>query len=118
MNAIVNTLANATSIVLVSRHPGAIEWLSTRYEAKPEQQVSRTGHLTDKDLAAAPVGTAFLGIFPIGLALKIKEHGHVPVLLELEFIPAEWRGIDLTVEQMAQCGPTLSLYRIELVARW
>ena len=92
----------------ISRHAGAKEWI----ESKGFNIDNFIAHATPEFFAALQVGDAVIGILPVALAAKVCEAGATYYDLALPNLPAEWRGLELTPDQMNQAGATLSRYNI------
>ena len=92
------------SVWLVSRHPGALEWLSQR------------GVLVDCIIPHIHVeqvcaGDLVIGTLPVHLAAEVCQRGGSYFHLALS-VPQEWRGRELTLAQMEQCGAELLPFTI------
>ncbi len=91
----------------VTRHAGAVEWAARQGVA-----VDRTvAHL---DLAEVRRGDVVIGTLPVHLAAEVCESGARYLHLVLD-LPPEQRGLELTAEEMARCGPRLVEYRVERI---
>ena len=93
----------------VSRHPGAVQWAR-------EHGVRVDAQLAHLDIADVQAGDVVIGSLPVNLAAELirKKARYLHVSLDL---PPEWRGLELTVEQMRQCNARLEEYRVTLVER-
>lgn len=89
---------------LISRHPGALEWLREQ-GIEPDHIVL---HLEGQ--AIAP-GDLVIGTLPLHLACWVCEQGAWYWHLSLD-IPAEWRGQELTPQQMAACDARLEAFTV------
>ncbi|KLV01453.1 CRISPR-associated protein [Photobacterium aquae] len=88
---------------LVTRHPGAKEWL---------QQQGITGTMIDHlDIDCVKPGDTVIGTLPINLAFRVCQLGAIYQHLSLE-IPRHLRGVELTSREMEQCGISLERYRV------
>ena len=89
-------------IVIVSRHQGLVDWLAQR---------GITGkvvaHATPDDVRGKDV----IGNLPLHLAAMAKS----VTVVDMPTLPADWRGQDLSPDQMDQAGATLSRYVIRKV---
>ncbi|MDY7017976.1 MAG: CRISPR-associated protein Csx16 [Nitrospirota bacterium] len=86
----------------VTRHPGAREWAETN-----GVQVDRlVEHL---DVRTIQPGDIVIGSLPVNLAWQVCARGGRYFHLSLE-IPQEWRGKELTKEQMDAFGATIEEY--------
>ncbi|MBL3529551.1 MAG: CRISPR-associated protein Csx16 [gamma proteobacterium endosymbiont of Lamellibrachia anaximandri] len=88
----------------VTRHPGAVEW-AKRQGLEVDKQ---TAHLDTAEIGA---GDQVIGSLPVHLAAEVCASGARYLHLQIE-LPAELRGIELTAEQMEQCGAELKPYRV------
>jgi CRISPR-associated protein Csx16 len=93
----------------ITRHPGAREW--AREEGIAIDRL--VDHLDPEDVQP---GDTVLGTLPVNLAAKICAKGAKYFHLSLD-LPAEWRGRELTAEDMRRFGAALAEYRVEPVAR-
>lgn len=92
---------------LVSRHPGAAEFLR------------HTGQLFDRvvphlDVALLRPGDTVIGTLPLHLAAAVCACGARFFHLALD-VPAELRGKELDAQQLAACGARIQEFRIERV---
>ena len=92
----------------ISRHPGACEWMKD--QSIPIDQV--VAHLDPADVNS---GDTVYGSLPINLAVQICERGARYVHLSLE-IPFEWRGLELSAQQLTTIGARFEEFRIIRVA--
>lgn len=86
----------------VSRHPGAIEWLS-------EQNFQVDEIVPHLDVARITAGDRVIGSLPVNLAAKVCEQRAEYWHLSLE-LPATFRGKELTSEQMHIFGARVERY--------
>lgn len=96
------------SIFFVSRHTGALEW-AAQNNIHAEQIINAI-HL---DLALVQPGDTVIGTLPVHLVAEVCRNGASYQHLVLD-IPSEWRGQELTSEQMNQCHARLEEYRAVL----
>lgn len=88
----------------VSRHPGAVEWAKAYGLA-----IDRwTGHL---DAAQVASGDTVIGTLPVNLAAAVCDRGARYLHLSLE-VPAQWRGKELTAEDLRVNCAKLKEFRI------
>lgn len=93
----------------VSRHPGAIEW-ARRQGLAIERWVA---HL---DPAGVGAGDTVIGTLPVNLAAEICKRGVRYLHLSLE-VPAEWRGRELSADDLLMLAAHIEPYRIESMTR-
>ena len=58
-------------------------------------------------------GDTVIGILPVALAAKVCAAGATYYDLALPNLPAEWRGLELTPDQMNQAGAELNMYQVK-----
>ncbi len=89
-------------IVIVSRHQGLVEWLRRK---GIEGEV--IAHATEDDVRGKDV----IGNLPLHLASVAKS----VTVVDMPALPADWRGKDITPDQMDQAGATLTRYVVQKV---
>ncbi len=94
-------------IYFVSRHPGAVEWARRR-----GLDVDRLE--THFDPAMVRQGDTVIGTLPVHLVADVCEHGGRYLHLSID-LPLEWRGRELSVEDMESCNARLEEYRVQRV---
>ena len=94
----------------ISRHPGAVEWAG-KQQLSVDQQIP---HLDEKILRP---GDLVIGCLPIHMVESINRKGVRYGHLSLD-IPAQWRGKELTLEQMYSCNPRLEWYEVRKNGLW
>jgi len=94
------------AVWLVSRHAGALEWLRRR---GVRGQVVR--HLDPRRVRA---GDVVVGVLPVALAAQVCARGGRFIALEVE-VPEEWRGRELSAEELERLGARLVEYRVRCV---
>ncbi len=92
----------------VSRHPGAIAW------AKRERLVIDrwVEHL---DPALTEAGDIVIGTLPVNLAAEVCNRGARYLHLSLK-IPAQWRGKELSMDDLQQIAAHIAPYHIQQMA--
>jgi CRISPR-associated protein Csx16 len=101
-------IENTGAVWLVSRHPGAIEWVKS-------QESSIDHEVTHLSVEAYPKsGDIVIGSLPVHVIAKLNEQGirffHIQVN-----IPAELRGQELTKKQLESLGGSLQEYQVSAV---
>jgi CRISPR-associated protein Csx16 len=86
----------------VNRHPGASQWAHEEGIAVDHQ----VGHFEPEWVEA---GDRLLGTLPIHLAAEVCRRGGRYFHLEMT-VPPEWRGRELSAEDMRRCGARLQEY--------
>jgi putative CRISPR-associated protein (TIGR02620 family) len=89
-------------IVIVSRHQGLVDWL--RRKGIVGKVIA---HATPDDVRGKDV----IGNLPLHLAAMAKS----VTVVDMPALPADWRGQDLSPDQMDQAGATLSRYVVRKV---
>lgn len=92
---------------VVSRHPGALDWLAERGIVANECWA----HMQAKRLRP---GDRMIGTLPLHLACWVCEQGAEYWHLSLD-VPVQWRGQELTAAQMEHCGARLERFSIQRV---
>lgn len=88
----------------ISRHSGAAEWL--------RQQGRQADRLVDHlDPERVNAGDIVMGTLPVNLAARICARGARYFHLSLD-LPAQWRGRELSAEDMQRFGAALEEYRV------
>lgn len=88
----------------VSRHPGTIAWA----KKKPLAIDRWVAHLNPCDVRA---GDTVIGTLPVNLAAKVCERGARYLHLSLD-VPAEWRGREMTVDELMSIKAELKTFYI------
>ncbi len=96
------------SILLISRHPGAVEWLQ---QYAPFQPDAVYAHLSLNQVQA---GDIVIGTLPIQTAAKIIEKGAQYWHLSIE-LPQNLRGRELSLAEMKQLPVQLDQFSITRV---
>lgn len=91
--------------LLITRHPGAIEW-TRRQGIAADRQID---HL---DPAAIHPGDVVIGTLPVNLAAQVCARGGRFFNLSLD-LPAEARGRELTADDLERFGARLEEYLID-----
>lgn len=92
----------------VSRHPGAVEWAR-----RQELAVDRwAAHLDPAEICA---GDTVIGSLPANLAAEVCARGARHLHLSLE-LPAEWRGRELSAEELEQAGANIEHFSVQRVS--
>lgn len=101
------------NVYVVSRHPGAIEWVRQTVVALnpqlPDHRIHIVQHL--EDLSVAP-GDWVCGVMPMCWAARLCEQGAVVALLEMP-LPAHLRGVELSAQDMQTYGARLVRYQVQ-----
>ncbi|WP_422677692.1 CRISPR-associated protein Csx16 [Billgrantia campisalis] len=93
---------------VVSRHPGAVQWLVQQGVALDHC----LPHLHGQELRA---GDRVVGTLPLQLACWVCEQGAEYWHLGMD-IPAQWRGQELTPAQMDACRARLERFEIQRIS--
>ncbi|MCQ3925411.1 MAG: CRISPR-associated protein Csx16 [Rhodocyclaceae bacterium] len=84
---------------LITRHPGAVEWMR-------RCGIRSDVHIPHLDIAKVSRGDTVIGTLPVQLIAKICEREARYLHLSLN-IPAEWRGKELSADELEKCAATL-----------
>lgn len=98
------------AIYFVSRHPGAHQWLDDLMDAGtlPRTKVKMLDSL---DVSLVQPGDTVMGTLPVGLVAQVCARGARFVNLDLT-VPPQWRGQELSPQQMRSCNATLAEYAV------
>lgn len=89
--------------IIVTRHPGALDWLQKHHPELGEADV--VSHASADQIT----GVRVVGVLPIDLAALCGEYWH----LSME-VPPEYRGKELSCEDMERFGCSIRRYSIEV----
>lgn len=95
------------TIWLVTRHPGAIEWVA-------RQGIQWDKHAAHLDPCEITAGDTVIGSLPINLAAEICSRGARYFNLSLD-LPAHLRGQELSVSELESCQAKLEEYHIRKI---
>lgn len=95
-------IARPPRSVVVSRHPGAVEWLAKQGIVADEA----LAHLTEADVASCRAGDSVIGILPIELAGRLCEKGVRCSVISLALDETQ-RGLELDCQQLEAAGARL-----------
>jgi len=90
--------------VIVSRHPGALEWLRRR-------GIDGDQRLAHLDPAMINSGDTVIGTLPLDLAGKLCRKGAEVIGLVIN-TPAKWRGRELTADQIEAANARLRRFEV------
>ncbi len=93
------------SIILVTRHIGALKWFE-------EQGIYADLTLEQFDLSLVSQGDVVLGNLPLPIVAELCDRGIAYYHLEFT-TPVEFRGQELTVDQLYQLGAKLVAYEVK-----
>ncbi|MBF0415323.1 MAG: CRISPR-associated protein Csx16 [Magnetococcales bacterium] len=91
-------------VYFVSRHTGALAWAAT-------QGITADVLLEHLEVERIAAGDWVIGSLPVNLAARVCERGGRYFHLSLE-VPQQWRGKELSMQEMTTCGARLEEYRI------
>ncbi len=92
--------------VIVTRHPGAVEWLRAKGIAGRIVE-----HLTPDDIGELRRGDAVYGVLPLPLISLLLSRGVSFYLLALPEVPADLRGVELSPADMDRMGARMFMVR-------
>lgn len=96
------------TVFFVSRHPGAVEWARRRGLAVD----AWVAHL---DITKVGAGDTAIGSLPLHLAAKVCARGGCLLHLSAD-IPAEWRGRELSADELEAAGARLEEFFVKGLA--
>lgn len=96
-----------SEVWFVSRHSGAAAWAQRQGLAS----ATRVAHLDVERLRA---GDTVIGTLPVHLAAEVCARGARYLHLVLE-LPMRLRGVELTAEQMSECGARIEQFVVARV---
>ena len=86
----------------ITRHPGAIAWAQL-------QGITVDRQLAHLDINDIQPGDTVIGSLPVNLAAEVCSRGASYVHMSLT-VPEHRRGMELSLEQMVECGARLENY--------
>lgn len=89
----------------VTRHPGAIEWAA-------EQGLAIDRQVAHLDPVQVQAGDTVIGTLPVNLAAQVCAQGARFLSLSLD-IPPEWRGRELSAQELRACNARLEGYMVK-----
>lgn len=92
------------AIYFVSRHPGAHDWAA-------EEGFEVDAVIDHLDPSIIAPGDILIGSLPVNLAAEVCARGGRYLNLSLD-LPARLRGVELTAEQMRDCGARIEEYQV------
>ena len=92
------------TIHFVTRHSGAREWAR-------EHGVRVDNWMSHLDISSIKTGDLVIGTLPVNIIADLQTHGVRYFNLSLN-LPFEWRGCELSSEQMEQAQARLEEYRV------
>jgi len=98
-------------IYIVSRHNGLKDWLVQRGFILGGEVVE---HLNDDFFNGLNEGDVIIGVLPPWAIAKINARGARFFAVELPRLPREWRGKELTPEQMDKAGAEIREVRVQI----
>jgi len=93
----------------ISRHSGALDWAM-------RQGIKIDHHVPHLDPAQIQAGDIVIGTLPIHLAAAVCQQGAHYFNLSLD-LPAQWRGRELSADELAQCNARLERYDVRVPAQ-
>lgn len=100
--------ASAATIYLITRHSGARIWAE-------EEGIAVDEVIDHLDVPIVRPGDVVIGTLPVNLAAAVCARGGRYFHLSLE-LPAEWRGRELSPEDMRRFGARIEEFRVEKIA--
>lgn len=90
---------------LITRHPGAKQWAE-------EEGIAVDSQLDHLEIDRVQAGDSVIGSLPVNLAAEVCAQGGRYFHLSLE-LPYDWRGRELTADDMRRFGARVEAFRIE-----
>jgi CRISPR-associated protein Csx16 len=95
------------STIIVSRHPGAVEWVRRRLQLTGPVHV--VSHLDDEQRFEP--GDRVCGVLPLAAAARICAQGASPWVISVN-VPLALRGQELSNRQLDELGARLVEYEV------
>lgn len=95
------------STFLISRHAGTLEWFSKKGFVVDH-------HISHLDVSVINKGDCVVGTLPIQMVAEICNKGARYKHLEV-VVPFEYRGVELTAEQLETFGATLTEFVVQKI---
>jgi len=89
--------------IIVTRHKGAVRWLREKYS----WLIKGAKVVTHINPDTIPSKTNVIGILPITIVKRLLDKGCTVTIIQLPNIPEEFRGKELTPEEMERYGARL-----------
>jgi CRISPR-associated protein Csx16 len=96
------------TVYFITRHPGALAWAR-------EEGIEVTQTIEHLDVELIQPGDTVVGTLPVNLAARVCARGGRYLHLSLE-LPPEWRGRELSAEDMRRFGARVEEFVIVSVA--
>jgi len=93
----------------VTRHPGARAWAA-------EEGITVDALVAHLDHTSIGPGDIVIGSLPVNLAAEVCRRGGRYLHLSLD-LPADFRGRELTAQDMRACGARIEEYRVDRADR-
>ena len=103
----VNTPARSGRTIIITRHPGAVEWLHKQGYNNAE----RYNHLEQSTIGSLTSNDTVIGSLPIHLAAQVCATKAQFIFLQIE-IPNAMRGNELSCAEMEQCSAQLAAFHV------
>lgn len=91
----------------ISRHLGAIQWIR-------QQGIQVEHFVSHLNLESISTGDIVIGTLPLQLAYAVQFRGARYLHLSVE-VPNEWRGKELTADQLIEFGAMLIEFDIKIL---
>jgi CRISPR-associated protein Csx16 len=92
----------------VSRHPGAVEWAR-------RQGLAVNAWVAHLDVTKVGADDMVIGSLPLNLAAEVNARGARFLHLTLQ-IPAQWRGRELSADELEAAGARLEEFFVKGIA--
>lgn len=90
---------------IITRHQGTVDWVRAKLNGKGlDRDVFVAGHLSNEMIMRMKKGDAVYGILPIHLIKRLLRKGVEYYHVVLPRVPREFRGRELSLEQVREFG--------------
>lgn len=90
---------------IITRHQGTVDWVRAKLNGKGlDRDVFVAGHLSNEMIMRMKKGDAVYGILPIHLIKRLLRKGVEYYHMVLPDVPEEFRGKELSLEQVKAFG--------------
>jgi CRISPR-associated protein Csx16 len=100
-----------SNVYFITRHSGALEWLNEKGFDAPEIIT----HWVDNNTSKLKQGDIVIGILPIDIIAEINNRGARFIYLSIKNLPQEFRGKELTKEQLIDFGASLQEFFVKSI---
>lgn len=109
VRALVDEIARPARTIVVSRHPGAIEWIK-RQGIEGDEVLE---HVAEEDIARLRAGDRIVGTLPVTLVARLCDRGVICEILSLDMDQSD-RGRELSARDLEAAGARLVRVRASM----